>query len=106
MVGHLLLRPRRNYYLFEDHIGAAAQIGEWVDASFFWPADHTWRVQPKSMTTDSTFIGGTRIVDELCASEMVDVLEIPPDAHTKIALTLSRPTDPNAARQSLSIDIT
>lgn len=80
--------PGRNYYLFEDHIDAALRIGDWVNEtffipqspSFFWPADHTWCVATE-VDYDSTLIGGTRaLVDELCASEMIEVLPIPPDA--------------------------
>jgi hypothetical protein len=77
-----------NYYLYEGHVGDAVRLGYWVNTSlfvphspnFFWPADNAWCV-----TTwfgyDSTFIGGSReLVDELCASEALEVLEIAPDA--------------------------
>ncbi|WP_343708813.1 hypothetical protein, partial [Mycobacterium sp.] len=65
--------PDRNYYLFEDHIEAAAQIGQWVNEdffipqspSFFWPADHNWCVATE-VDYDSTIIGGTReLIDQL-----------------------------------------
>jgi hypothetical protein len=80
--------PGRNYYLFEDHIDAAIRIGHWVNEdffipqspSFFWPADHTWCVATE-VDYDSTIIGGTReLIDHLCASETIEVLQIPPDA--------------------------
>ncbi|WP_421529229.1 hypothetical protein [Mycobacterium sp. THU-M104] len=85
------LPPDRNYYLFEDDIGAAARIGYWVNEdffiaqspSFFWPADHAWCVATE-IDDDSTFIGGAHeLVDQLCASELIEVLQIPPDAPYK-----------------------
>lgn len=80
--------PGRNYYLFEDHIDATIRIGHWFNEnwfspqspSFFWPADHTWCVATE-VDYDSTMIGGTReLIDHLCASETIEVLQIPPDA--------------------------
>ena len=80
--------PGRNYYLFEDHIDAAVRIGHWANAdhfspqspSFFWPADHTWCAATE-VDYDSTIIGGTReLIDQLCASQKLEVLQIAPDA--------------------------
>jgi hypothetical protein len=84
----LPLSPDRTYYLFEGHLDEAARIGHWVNEdffipqspNFFWPADHTWCVATE-VDDDSTFIGGTReLIDELCASQIIEALEIPPGA--------------------------
>ena len=75
------------YYLYEGHVGDAVRIGRWLDErrfypqtpDFCWPADHAWRVATGSH--DSTIIGGSRhLIDELCASKAVEVLQIAPDA--------------------------
>lgn len=81
--------PSRNsFYLFEGHVGEAVRIGRWVHEKwftpksphFFWPADHAWCVGTE-VDYDSTFIGGPRrLVNELCASEVLEVLHIAPDA--------------------------
>lgn len=80
--------PGRHYYLFEDHLDAAVRIGHWNNKnwftaqspSFFWPADHTWCVATE-VDYDSTIIGGTgELIDQLCASQTIEVLQIPPDA--------------------------
>ncbi|MDO3140585.1 hypothetical protein [Mycobacteroides abscessus] len=80
--------PGRRYHLFKGHIDAAVRIGHWVNEdffipqspSFFWPADHTWCVATE-VDYDSTIIGGTReLIDQLRTSEMIEVLQIPPDA--------------------------
>jgi hypothetical protein len=81
--------PRRDsYYLFEGHVGEAVRIGQWVHETFFisqsphffWPADHAWYVGTE-IDDDSTFIGGScELVNELCASEVLEVLQIAPDA--------------------------
>ncbi len=81
--------PHRNsYYLFEGHVGQAVRIGHWVHETFFipqspqflWPVDHAWCVGTE-IDDDSTFIGGSgELVNELCASEVLEVLRIAPDA--------------------------
>jgi hypothetical protein len=81
--------PHRNdYYLFEGHVSEAVRIGRWINESwfshqtphFFWPADHAWCVATE-ITEDSTIIGGSsELVDALCASEDIEVLQIPRDA--------------------------
>ncbi|WP_136623315.1 hypothetical protein [Mycobacterium attenuatum] len=82
------LPGRHGYYLFEGHVGEAVRIGRWVHETcfrpksphFFWPADHAWCVGTE-VDDDSTFIGGSReLVDELCASDVLEVLPIAPDA--------------------------
>jgi hypothetical protein len=82
------LPPDRTYYLFEGHIDAAVRIGDWVNRdffiprspNFFWLADHTWCLATE-IDDDSTFIGGTpELIDELCTSQLVESLEISPDA--------------------------
>jgi hypothetical protein len=79
---------RDSFYLFEGHVGEAVRIGRWSDETwflpksphFFWPADHAWCVGTE-VDFDSTFIGGSRdLVNELCASEVLEVLRIAPDA--------------------------
>jgi hypothetical protein len=84
--GHNTLRGSP-HYLFEGHVGAAVRIGRWVHESFFvpqppdfiWPADHAWCVAATHF--NSTLIGGScELVDELCASETIEVLPIPPEA--------------------------
>jgi hypothetical protein len=79
---------RNNYFLFEGHVGDAVRFGRWVheDAffaqspNFMWPADHTWCVATE-IDDDSTFIGGSAaLIDELCASKVLEVLPIAPDA--------------------------
>lgn len=76
------------YYLFEGHVGDAVRIGRWLDGrrfhpqspDFFWPANHAWCVATGS-GCDWTMIGGSReLIDELCASEAIEVLQIAPDA--------------------------
>jgi hypothetical protein len=79
---------RSSFYLFEGHVGEAVRIGRWVHEKwftpksphFFWPADHAWCVGTE-VDYDSTFIGGPRqLVNELCASEVLEVLQIAADA--------------------------
>jgi hypothetical protein len=76
------------YYLYEGHVGDAVRIGHWPDdrrfysqtPDSFWPTDHAWRARTGSFS-DSTIIGGSRhLIDELCASETLEVLQISPDA--------------------------
>lgn len=90
------LPGRDNYYLFEGRVREAVQIGYWNDERsfdpqsphFFWPADHAWCVATE-VDYDSTFIGGTRpLVDELCGSDVLEVLEIAPDAPSQDRLNL------------------
>ncbi len=78
---------RHYYYLLEGRPGAAVRIGRWADErsfyhqspSFIWPADHNWLVAITS-DSDSTIIGGSRqLIEELCASEAIEVLQIAPD---------------------------
>ena len=81
--------PRRStFYLFEGHVSEAVRIGRWANekwfptqvATLFWPADHAWCVGTE-VDDDSTFIGGSReLIDELCASASLEVLQIAPDA--------------------------
>jgi hypothetical protein len=81
--------PHRNdYYLFEGHVSEVVRIGRWTYEScfshqtphFLWPADHAWCVATE-IHEDSTIIGGSSdLVDELCASENIEVLQIAPDA--------------------------
>ena len=81
--------PRRStFYLFEGHVSEAVRIGRWANEKwflpksphFFWPADHAWCVGTE-VDDDSTFIGGSReLIDELCASASLEVLQITPDA--------------------------
>jgi hypothetical protein len=48
--------------------------------NFFWPADNAW-CAATLFGYDSTFIGDSReLVDELCATEDIEVLQIAPDA--------------------------
>lgn len=77
-----------NYHLFEGHIGDAARIGYWVNKNlfvphspnFFWPANNAWCVSTW-FGYDSTFIGGScELVDELCTSETLELLQIAPNA--------------------------
>lgn len=79
---------RSTFYLFEGHVGEAMRIGRWHDETWFvpksphflWPADHAWCVGTE-VDYDSTFIGGSReLVDELCGSEVLEVLHIAPGA--------------------------
>jgi hypothetical protein len=79
---------RGNYYLFEGHIGDCARIGRWVhekaffpqSPNFIWSADHAWCVAT-DIDDDSTFIGGSAaLIEELCASNVLEVLPIAPDA--------------------------
>lgn len=76
------------YYLYEGHVGDAVRIGRWLDErlfwpqtpDFFWPTDHAWRVAAGD-AHDSTIIGGSRqLIDRLCASEPLEILQIAPDA--------------------------
>ena len=76
------------YYLYEGHVGDAVKIGHWPDDRRFypqtpdsyWPTDHAWRARTLSLS-DSTIIGGShQLIDELCTSETLEVLQIPPDA--------------------------
>lgn len=80
--------PGRDYFLFEDAIDAAARIGHWnheswftaQSPSFFWPADHSWCVATE-IDYDSTIIGGTHeLIEQLCASQTIEVLQIPATA--------------------------
>jgi hypothetical protein len=76
-----------SYHLYEGRVGDAVRIGRWKNERwfdpqsprFFWPADHAWRAATEPI--DSTLIGGSReLVDELCASTALEVLQIAPDA--------------------------
>ncbi len=76
------------YHLFEGGLGEAVRIGRWVNESWFlpqsphfvWPSDHSWCVAT-GRTEDSTLIGGSRdLVNELCGSKDIEVLQIAPDA--------------------------
>jgi hypothetical protein len=81
--------PARNeFYLFEGDVHAALRIGAWPNESvfhaiapqFIWPGDHAWCVATE-IDHDSTFVGGTQaLVEELCASTEIEVLQIAPDA--------------------------
>jgi hypothetical protein len=81
--------PGRNeFLLFEGAVQAATRIGYWphekaffaISPHFFWPADHAWCVATE-VDYDSTFIGGTQaLIDDLCASAELEVLQIEPDA--------------------------
>ena len=77
-----------DYRLFEGRAGDAVRIGRWKyefsfdpqSPHFFWPADHPWCVATGPVA-DSTLIGGSvELVDELCASASLEVLQIAPDA--------------------------
>ncbi len=76
-----------SYYLFEGRVGDAVRFGRWNNErwfdpqspQFFWPADHAWCVATEAI--DSTLIGGSgELVEELCASTVLEVLQIAPDA--------------------------
>lgn len=74
------------YYLLEGPPSDAVRIARWADEhrflhqspSFIWPADHAWLVRITS-ESDSTVIGGSRqLIDELCASSGIEVVQIAP----------------------------
>jgi hypothetical protein len=74
------------FYLYTGRVGDAARIGMWIDErqfypqtpDVFWPNDHAWHA---ATGYDSTIIGGSRqLIDELCASETLEILQIAPDA--------------------------
>ena len=89
--------PARNeFYLFEGEVHAALRIGRWenerwffaIPPQFIWPADHAWCVATE-IDYDSTFIGGTQaLVEELCASTEIEVLQIAPDAPAQDLINL------------------
>lgn len=90
------LPGRNDYWLFEGHVTEAVRIGRWnterwfsaQTPQFFWPADHTWCVATE-IDEDSTVIGGSsELVDQLCASEDLEVLQIAPDAPHEDQLNL------------------
>lgn len=79
---------RDEFYLFEGEVHAATRIGYWLNENsfrgisphFMWPADHAWCVATE-VDFDSTIIGGPQaLVDELCASELLEVLQLDPGA--------------------------
>ncbi len=74
------------FYLYTGRVGDAARIGMWVDErqfypqtpDVFWPNDHAWHA---ATGYDSTIIGGShQLINELCASETLEILQIPPAA--------------------------
>ena len=76
------------YHLFEGQLSEAVRIGRWKNQSwfrpqsphFFWPADQSWCAADERYA-DSTLIGGSlELINELCASEVLEVLRIAPDA--------------------------
>ena len=89
--------PARNdFYLFEGDVHDAVRIGYWANENafhaitpqFMWPADHVWCVATE-IDDDSTFIGGTQaLVEELCASTEIEVLQIAPDAPARDLINL------------------
>ena len=90
------LPGRDEYYLFEGELHDAARIGYWsseesfdaISPHFFWPADHAWCVATE-VDYDSTVIGGTQLlIDGLCASAQVEVLQMAPDAPAQDLLNL------------------
>lgn len=90
------LPGRDDYWLFEGHVSEAVRIGRWntehwfsaQTPQFFWPADHAWCVATE-IDEDSTVIGGSsELVDQLCASEDLEVLWIAPDAPHEDQLNL------------------
>jgi hypothetical protein len=83
-----LFTAARLHLLFVGALDEAARIGHWVNEdffipqspNFFWSADHTWCVAAE-IDADSTFMGGTReLIDELRATQMIEILETPPDS--------------------------
>ena len=90
------LPGRTDYYLSEGHVSEAVRIGRWNTENFssaqtpqfFWPADHAWCVATDN-GEGSTIIGGSSdLVDQLCASEDIEVLQIAPDAPHEDQLNL------------------
>lgn len=86
---------RNDYYLFEGHVAKVVWIGRWIherwfdplSPNFFWPANHTWCVAT-AIDDDSTLIGGSSaLVDELCTSEKLEVIQISPDARMTMTST-------------------
>lgn len=76
--------PVLQAYLFERALVdvptlCAEASGWWQSPSAWWPADHAWATSSDT-DLDSTLIGGTRaLVDELLASDSLEVLPWPVD---------------------------
>jgi hypothetical protein len=55
---------------------------------FFWPADHAWCVATDNFEDSTVIRGSSDLVDQLCASEDIEVLQIAPDAPHEDQLNL------------------
>jgi hypothetical protein len=80
--------PARRYHLYGGAVQEATHIGYWQtrewfsgqSPSLFWPDDHAWCVSTE-VDYDSTFVGGSAdLVEELIASQTLEVLSIAEDA--------------------------
>ena len=78
--------PHRNdYYLFEGHV---IEVFSPKTPHFFWPADHAWCVATDNFEDSTVIRGSSDLVDQLCASEDIEVLQIAPDAPHEDQLNL------------------